>query len=313
MSKPEVPLARAPNYGPHYTPNRMDAPDQTSPTNETVIEPHSGWIGVNWPELVRYRELLSFLVWRDIKVKYKQAVLGVAWSVIVPLISLCVYGGIANVFAFQEYLSAPRPPILLWMFAGLVPWLFLQRAISDGGMSLINNQQLMTKIYLPRLYLPMAALGNAMVDMLINFGLLGVVALYYFLKGGWTPTWQIVFVVPLMLLLYVAAMGLSFFLSAATVLYRDLRFLIPFFVQFGLWLSAVPYPLSKFDREGLHGWKMLYAINPLTGIIAGFRSAITGQPWEWLHLTSSIVLCSGLLVFGLFYFKRVERLFADIA
>lgn len=281
--------------------------------NETVIEPHRGWIGVNWAELLRYRELLSFLVWRDIKVKYKQAVLGVAWSIIVPLISLCVYGGIAGVFEFQKYLSEPRPPILLWMFAGLVPWLFLQRAISDGGLSLVNNQPLMTKIYLPRLYLPMAALGNALVDMVINFSLLATVGAYYFFRGDWSPTWQILLVIPLMILLYVAAMGLSFFLSAATVLYRDLRFLIPFFVQFGLWLSAVPYPLSKFDADGLQGWKMLYALNPLTGIIAAFRSAITGQPWEWLHLASSVVLCSVLLVFGLFYFKRVERLFADIA
>lgn len=286
---------------------------ETAPLAETVIEPHRGWIGVNWAELSRYRELLAFLVWRDIKVKYKQAVLGVAWSVIVPLISLAIYGGLASVFAFQQYLTEPRPPILLWMFAGLVPWLFLQRAISDGGLSLINNQPLMTKIYLPRLYLPMAALGNAMVDMLINFSLLAAVAIYYYLRGEFSPSWQIMFVIPLMGLLYIAAMALSFFLSAATVLYRDLRFLIPFFVQFGLWLSAVPYPLSKFDSEGLQGWKLMFALNPLTGIIAGFRSAITGQPWEWVHLCSSIVLCSGLLVFGLFYFKRVERLFADIA
>lgn len=291
----------------------MDARDSSPLNTETVIEPHRGWIGVNWPELVRYRELLSFLVWRDIKVKYKQAVLGVAWSVIVPLLSLCVYGGIGSVFAFQQYLSEPRPPILLWMFAGLVPWLFLQRAISDGGMSLVNNQQLMTKIYLPRLYLPMSALGNAFVDMLINLGLLTAIGTFFYLRGDWSPTWQVVFVLPLIVLLYVAAMGLSFFLSAATVLYRDLRFLIPFIVQFGLWLSAVPFPLAKFNAEGLTGWKLLFALNPLTGIIAGFRSAITGQPWEWIHLGSSIVLCTGLLVFGLFYFKRVERLFADIA
>jgi lipopolysaccharide transport system permease protein len=290
-----------------------DIPSSTDAATETVIEPHRGWIGVNWAELVRYRELLSFLVWRDIKVKYKQAVLGVAWSIIVPLLSLCVYGGIGNVFGFKQYLADPKPPILLWMFAGLVPWLFLQRAISDGGLSLTNNQPLMTKIYLPRLYLPMSALGNAMVDMLINFVLLACVGVFFFARGEWSPTWQVVFVPPLMLLLYVAAMGLSFFLSAATVLYRDLRFLIPFIVQFGLWLSAVPFPLSKFNAEGLKGWKMLFALNPLTGIIAGFRSAITGQPWEWLHLASSIVLCSILLVFGLFYFKRVERLFADIA
>ncbi len=279
------------------------------PLNEIVIAPHRGWIGLDWRELVRYRELLSFLVWRDIKVKYKQAALGLAWSVIVPIISLSIYGAVASVFQFGQYLAEPRPPIVMWMFAGLVPWLFLQRAISDGGMSLLNNQPLMTKIYLPRLYLPLSACGNALVDMVINLALITVLGIYFHFHLGWTPGWQIVFVIPLMLLLFIAALGLAFTLSAATVLYRDLRFLIPFFVQFGLWLSAVPYPLAAFSEK----WRLLYALNPLTGIIAGFRSAITGQPWDWIPLSTSIVMSCCLLLFGLFYFKKVERLFADIA
>lgn len=285
-------------------------PEAEPPLTEIHIRPRRGWIGVDWAELVRYRELLSYLVWRDVKVKYKQAMLGVAWAIILPLMSLAIYGGVAKAADFQDKLIGdPKPPILIWMFAGLVPWMFLQRAINDGGMALISNQPLMTKIYLPRLYLPLAALGNAMVDMLINVGLIAGLCVYVYFTTGWTPSWQIVFCIPLLLLLWIAAMGLSFALSAATVLYRDLRFLIPFFVQFGLWLSAVPYPLSLFDEKT----KLLYAINPLTGIIYGFRSAITGQPWEFLHLGTSIVMCCGLLVFGIFYFKRVERLFADIA
>jgi lipopolysaccharide transport system permease protein len=266
----------------------QDAPTTSPPANHVVIQPHRGWIGIDWAELARYRELLAFLVWRDIKVKYKQAALGLAWSVIVPTISLCIYGGVASVFQFGQYLAEPRPPIILWMFAGLLPWLFIQRAINDGGMSLLNNQPLMTKIYLPRLYLPLSACGNALVDMAINALLITAVGLYF---------------------LFIAALGIAFTLSAATVLYRDLRFLIPFFVQFGLWLSAVPYPLNAFSEK----WKMLFAVNPLTGIVAGFRSAITGQPWEWIPLISSVVLSFGLLLFGLFYFKKVERLFADIA
>jgi lipopolysaccharide transport system permease protein len=244
----------------------MLAPEQPAPAStsspaagEIVIQPARGWIGVDWAELVRYRELLSFLVWRDVKVKYKQAVLGIAWAIILPIISLAIYGGVAKAFDFRDALVGfPKPPILLWMFAGLVPWMFLQRAISDGGMSLLNNQPLMTKIYLPRLFLPLAALGNAMVDMLINVGLLSIIAAVFYFRGDWQPTWQIIFLVPLFVLLWVAAMGLSFFLSAATVLYRDLRFLIPFFVQFGLWLSAVPYPLAKFEGPV----KLLYALNP---------------------------------------------------
>ena len=277
---------------------------------EIHIRPRRGWIGVNWHELVRYRELLSYLVWRDVKVKYKQAMLGVAWGVILPLMSLAIYGGVAMAAKFGDHLAGnPKPPILLWMFAGLVPWMFLQRAINDGGMSLVSNQALMTKIYLPRLYIPLSALGNALVDMVINVFLLFGLGLYYFVSVGWTPSWQIVFCLPMMLLLAVAAMGLSFSLSAATILYRDLRFLIPFLTQFGMWLSAVITPLAMFPPK-VQFW---VALNPLTGIISGFRSAILGEPWQFLHLGSSIVLCSALLVFGIFYFKRVERLFADIA
>jgi lipopolysaccharide transport system permease protein len=280
------------------------------PLDEIYIRPRRGWIGVDWHELYRYRELLSYLVWRDVKVKYKQAMLGVAWGVILPLMSLAIYGGVAKAASFQDKLAGnPKPPIILWMFAGLVPWMFLQRAINDGGMSLVSNQALMTKIYLPRLYIPLSALGNALVDMAINVSLLIGLGLYFYITAGWTPSWQIVFCLPLLVLLAIAAMGLSFALSAATILYRDLRFLIPFFSQFGLWLGAVVYPLSLFPVKVQYA----FAINPLTGIISGFRSAILGEPWRFLHLGSSIVLCSALLVFGLFYFKRVERLFADIA
>lgn len=285
---------------------RAPAPPAEEPV--TYIRPSSGWIGVDWAELFRYRELLNFLVWRDVKVKYKQAMLGIAWGVVLPIISLTVYASVAFASNMTQKISG-NPPLLIWMFAGLLPWLFLQRAISDGGMSLVNNQTLMTKVYLPRLFLPLAACGNALVDLAINVGILSAIGVGCFVKTGWTPGWQVVFVVPLFALLLVAALGLAFTLSAATVLYRDLRFIIPFIVQFGLWLSAVPFPLNLFSGRT----KMLFALNPLTGIISGFRSALAGQPWEWLHLATSIVLSFALLTFGLFYFKRVERSFADIA
>ena len=294
---------------PELEPIVPDAPTASvGRDQETIIEPRAGWIGLDVAELYRYRELLTFLVWRDVKVKYKQAMLGIAWAVLLPLISLAVYGVVASAAGFADLLVG-RPPLIVWMFAGLVPWLYLQRAIGDGGMSLVNNQALMTKIYLPRLYLPLAACGNALVDMAINLALLALIVAYAVLRYGWTPGWQIVLVVPLLALLIVAAMGLAFTLSAATVLYRDLRFIIPFILQFGLWLSAVPYPLAMFGPRA----RALLALNPLTGIISGFRSAIAGQPWEWLHLSTSIVMCCGLFVFGVFYFKRVERLFADVA
>lgn len=282
-----------------------------APAHEVVIEPRKGWIGVDWAEMVRYRELLAFLVWRDVKVKYKQAVLGVAWAVFIPLISMLIYGAVGKLADFEKFLTF-APPYFVWMFAGLVPWLFLQRAISDGGMALVSQQALMTKIYLPRLFLPAASCGNAFVDMAVNFGLLGALLAFYAATVGWLPSWQLaVALPPLLVLTWTCALGVAFLLSAATVLYRDLRFLIPFVVQFGLWLSAVPYPLGLVGEKSL-AWYAL-ALNPFTGIVAGFRSAVTGEPWPWLHLATSAGLSAALLVFGLFYFKRVERRFADIA
>ena len=274
---------------------------------ETVIEPHKGWIGVDWAELFAYRELLYFLVWRDVKVKYKQAILGAAWAVFVPLLSMTIYTVVGRAAKLSSAVPGD-PPYALYIYAGLLPWLFLQRSITDGGMSLVSQQNLMSKIYMPRLYLPAAACGSAMVDMLISFGILSAVGLFFYATAGWVPSWQIVFLPPLLLLTWVAALGLALTMSAATVLYRDLRFLIPFISQFGLWLSAVVYPPEVFGKH-----EVWLALNPLAGIISGYRSALLGQPWKPLMLTSSVVMCSALLGFGLFYFKRVERRFADIA
>jgi lipopolysaccharide transport system permease protein len=283
---------------------RFDAP---SVVDEVVIQPRRGWIGIEWGELFRFRELLYFLAWRDFKVKYKQAVLGVAWSVIVPLLSLAIYAVVAS-FAGGKNTLEPSTPLVVWMFAGLIPWLFIQRAITDGGASLLNNQALMTKVYLPRVYLPAASCTNALIDMAINFALLSVLGLYFHFTAGFTPGWGLLALPLLMLLAWVAGLGVALFLSSATVLYRDLRFLTPFLAQFGMWFSAVALPLELFGK-----WQWLFAINPFTGIVYGFRSAITGEPCPWLHLGTAVAMSVGLLIFGLFYFRRVERRFADIA
>ncbi|MFT3789238.1 MAG: ABC transporter permease [Tepidisphaeraceae bacterium] len=283
--------------------------DAFDSADEVVIQPKRGWIGVEWSELVRYRELLYFFVWRDFKVKYKQAILGVGWSVIVPLMFLAIYAVIATFINGGASLRSTGVPVVLWTFCGLVPWNFLQRSITDGGASLLNNQHLMTKVYLPRLYLPTAAVSNGLVDMAIALGLLALIGTYYHFSMGFVPSWQIVFVPLLVLLAFIAGLGIALLLSAATVLYRDLRFLTPLAAQVGVWVSGVALDVHVFKP-----WKQaLFALNPFTGIIYGFRSAITGEPWQWLYLGSSIVLSIGLLVFGLFYFRRVERRFADIA
>ena len=270
-----------------------------------VIEPRKGYRGVDWTELWRYRELLYFLVWRDVKVKYKLAVLGFAWAVAVPVLSMLVYGMFGN---FAGLADKVKSPYFLFMLAGLLPWLFIQRSISDGGQSLVNQQALMSKIYMPRLFIPASSCGGALVDMGISLVLFCVIAAWYALRGEFVLSWQVLAVVPLLALTVVAALGTAFLLSALTVLYRDLRFLIPFISQFGLWLSAVPFPLKI-----LGDWKPYLALNPFAGIVSGWRSALVAQPWEWELLAGSIVISPLLLVLGVWYFRRVERRFADIA
>ncbi len=296
MEQPATTLSAAPRTG-----------DAASELDEVVIQPRRGWIGVEWGELYRFRELLYFLAWRDFKVKYKQAVLGVLWSVIVPMLSLGIYAVVAG-FAGGKSTLLPETPLVIWMFAGLIPWLFIQRAITDGGASLLNNQALMTKVYLPRVYLPAASCTNALVDMAINFGLLALMCVYFHFATGFTPGLQLLTLPLLVVLAWVAGLGVALFLSSATVLYRDLRFLTPFMAQFGLWFSAVALPVELFGE-----WQWAFALNPFTGIVYGFRSAITGEPCPWLHVGTSIGLSIAMLVFGLFYFRRVERRFADIA
>ena len=272
---------------------------------ETVIEPKTGWRGMDWPELWRFRELLYFLVWRDVKVKYKMAVLGFAWAVGVPLLSMLVYGTVGAAAGFDEQVEAPY---LLWMLAGLLPWLFLQRAISDGGSSLVNQQQLMSKIYLPRLFIPASSVGGGLFDLGINLLILAGLAGIYSLQGRYAPTLDLLALPLVLLLTVVAALGTAFGLSALTVMYRDLRFIIPFLTQFGLWLSAVVYPSGIFGR-----WEWVLAFNPFAGVVSAWRSVVVGTPWQWDFIAGSVVGSVLLLIVGVRYFRGVERRFADVA
>jgi lipopolysaccharide transport system permease protein len=285
---------------------------------ENIIRPKKGWIGINWRELVSHRELLLFLIWRDVKVKYKQAMFGAAWAIVVPLVSVLIYTIIGKFAGFSNRVVGDTPyPV--YIYAGLLPWLFLQNAINGGGLSLVNNQALLSKIYLPRLFIPSAMIGSACVDFLMSSVIFTLMIVYYVFQtgGDFVPSWQIVFVPALFVLMMVGALGTAYLLSALTVMFRDLRFIIPFITQLGIWLTAVVYPQRIFMIKNADGTVSDYrdwlALNPFAGIVQGFRSAILGEPWQWVQLSGSIVLCSLLFVVGLFYFKRVERRFADIA
>ena len=285
---------------------------------ETVIKPKEGWIGVDWAELVSHRELLAFLIWRDVKVKYKQAIFGSAWAIVVPLVQVLIYSGIGTLAGFAGRTNG-QAPYTVWMYAGLLPWLFISAAISTGGMSLITNQSLLSKIYMPRLFIPAAMIGSAFVDMLMSALVFCGTMAFFALKSHfhWLPNWHIVLIPLLTILLVATALGTAFLLSALTVMFRDLRFIIPFITQLGIWLTAVAFPQTIFIFKHADGtvsdYRNWLALNPFAGIIQAFRWAITGEPLQWVQLSSSIAFGIVLFIFGVFYFKRVERRFADIA
>ena len=267
-----------------------------------VIRPRSGWIAIDWRELWESRELLYFLVLRDVKVRYKQTVLGVAWAVLQPLFTMLIFTLIFGRFA---KIPSDGVPYALFVFAGLLPWTFFSNNISQASMSLMNQQTLLTKIYLPRLFIPSSSIGSGLIDLLVSFGVFALLMIYYGVGLG--PG---VLAVPFLVLMTAAAsLGIGLWLAALIVTYRDFRYVVPFLVQSWLYLSPVIYPVSMVPPK----WQPLLAINPMAGIIDGFRSALLGLPWNYTTIGISSASSLVLLAFGLGYFRKTERSFADVA
>ena len=272
------------------------------PPVELLIRPRPGWISIDWKELWNSRELLGFLVWRDIKVRYKQAVLGVLWAVLQPLFTMAIF-----TIIFGQFAKVPSDgiPYAAFVFAGLIPWTFFSNSISQASQSLVNQQSLLTKIYLPRILIPAATIGGALVDLGISFVIFAAILLYYRLMPGIE-----ILLLPLLLLMTIAAtLGIGMALAAITVTYRDFRFVVPFMIQSWLYISPVIYPVSVIPQK----WHWLLAINPMSGLIEAYRSAFFGTPLNVGSLCISMASSLVLLVFGLFYFRKTERRFADIA
>jgi len=269
---------------------------------ELVIKPRSGWIAIDWGELWEARELLYFLVLRDVKVRYKQTVLGVAWAILQPFFTMIVFTVIFGRFA---KIPSDGLPYAVFVFAGLLPWTFFSNNIGQASMSLVNQQSLLTKIYLPRLFVPASAIGSGIVDLLVSFVVFAGLMLYYGVGVG--PR---VLLVPLLVALTAAAsLGVGLALAALIVTYRDFRYVVPFLVQSWMYLSPVIYPVSMVPEK----WQPFLALNPMVGIIDGFRSALLGSPWNPATLAVSSLSSLVLLTYGLFYFRKTERRFADVA
>ena len=269
-----------------------------------VYERKRGWTALGLRELWNYRELLYFLTWRDILVRYKQAVLGVAWAMLQPLLTMVVF-----TVVFNRILGVKSPaadvPYAVFSFTGLLPWQFFAGSLSRCSVSLVGNSNLLTKVYFPRLVIPISAVSAGLVDLGISFVvLIGLMAAY-----GIAPTWHAVFLPLFVALALVTALAVGLWLSALHVLYRDVGYVIPFLIQLWMFVSPVIYPITAIPAGPL---RVAFALNPMTGVIGGFRWALLGEQLPGGYMWISIAVVVPLFISGLYYFRRMERVFADV-
>jgi lipopolysaccharide transport system permease protein len=272
-----------------------------STSTEFLIEPHKGWQPIDLREIYRSRELFGFLIWRDIKIRYKQTLLGGLWAVFQPLMAMLIFTLFFNRLAG---IRTDGPPYPLFAFSGLVLWTFFANSVSMSSNSLVGNQVLVSKIYFPRIFIPMASIGALVLDFVIGLLLLFVMMIYY--------RWSVVsgaLLIPIYLLgTLLAASGLGLILSALNVHYRDVKYAVPFFIQMGLFVSPVIYPLQYVPAR----YRLLLGFNPMSGMIVGFRHSLLGGPTDWPLVLASLGTSVFLFLAGLFIFRRMERRFADI-
>jgi lipopolysaccharide transport system permease protein len=272
--------------------------------DQVVIEPHRGWASIGWRELWRSRELLYFLTWRDLKVRYKQTVLGVAWALLDPFVRMVV---LTVVFGRVVKLNAEGYPYAVFLFAALLPWQFFNNALRRAGDSVVGDAGLVQKVYFPRLIIPLSSVGASLADLL--FGLLilaGLMAWY-----GVAPGLKALALVPLIAATALLALGVGTLLSALTAAYRDFRYLATFLVQIWFFLTPVVWSLKELPGR----WRTVAALNPMCGIVEGCRSALLGpqpRPFEWSLMAFSGAVAAALFIIGLYVFRRIEKELADI-
>jgi lipopolysaccharide transport system permease protein len=267
----------------------------------TVIEPPTGWRLLDWRELWAYRELLWVLTTRDVKVRYKQTVLGATWAVIRPLFTMVVFTIIFGKFAHMPSEGYPYP---IFIYSALLPWTFFSAALGSAAQSVVGSATLVSKVYFPRLIIPFASVGGGLVDLLVSAAILLLMMMWYHV--GWTP--NLLAAVPLMLAVIFVALGFGTLLAAVTVAYRDFTHLTPFILQIWMYATPVVFPLSVVPPR----WRWLLYLNPMTGLIEGFRSAFLGKPFDLRGLGASFAIAVVMFAAGVTYFEKVERRFADI-
>lgn len=266
------------------------------------IQPSNGWISLRLEEVWAYRELLYFFVWRDIKIRYKQTVMGISWAIIQPVFTMVIFS-----LFFGQLAGVPSDgiPYPIFSFAALVPWTFFANALNLASNSLVNSADMIKKIYFPRLTLPMATVLAGILDFAVAFIVLLGLMIFY----GMTPTLNVVWLPLLLILALVTSLGVSLWLSAMNVQFRDVRYTIPFLTQAWLFATPIAYPSSLLSEP----WRTLYAINPMVGVVEGFRWALLGTdtaPGPMVIVSAMVAI--GILVSGAFFFRRMEKTFADV-
>lgn len=265
------------------------------------IRPSRGWASLNLQELWRYRELLYFLVWRDIKVRYKQTALGASWAVIQPFGTMVVFS-----LFFGELASIPSDgvPYPIFSYAALVPWTFFAQGLTQSAASLVSSQDLIKKVYFPRLAIPIASVLAGLVDFAIAFVVLMGMMLFY----GIIPTMHVIWIPALLVLALITSLGVGLWFSALNVLYRDVAYIVPFLVQFWLFATPIAYPSSLLPEK----WRIVYSLNPMVGVVEGFRWALVGtETAPGPMIVVSVFAAIAILIGGAFYFRWMERSFAD--
>jgi lipopolysaccharide transport system permease protein len=268
---------------------------------ELIIQPRKGWQPVDFKEVYLYRELLAFLIWRDITIRYRQTVLGGLWALLQPLIAMFVFTFVFHNLAGMKSDGSPYP---LFAFAGVTAWNFFSTAVSQSSNSLIANQQLVSKVYFPRFFIPLGAIGAFLMDMALSLVMLAALMLYY----RWPLTWAILELPIFILGAIFSAAGLGFALSAINVSFRDVKYAVPFLLQMGIFATPVIYPIRYIPVK----WQVLIGLNPMAGVVVGFRHAILGSPASWSLMGLSLAVSVFLFVAGLFIFRRMESVFADV-
>ncbi|MGC8490396.1 MAG: ABC transporter permease [Syntrophobacteraceae bacterium] len=256
-----------------------------------------------WRDLWRFRELFYFLSWRDILVRYKQTTIGVLWALLQPFLTMVIFTLVFGKLAHLPSVGAPYP---IMVFAGMLPWQFFASSLSGASNSLINNANLISKVYFPRLIVPAGSIITCFIDFIISGAVLVCLMLWY----RFLPAWRIVMLPAFTAIAFAASLGAGLWLTALNVKYRDFRYIVPFIVQLGLYISPVGFSSSIVPAK----WRLIYSLNPMVGVIDGFRWAIIGGQARlyWPGFLLSLGLVSGLLISGVWYFRKVEKTFADI-